>query len=77
MTAFPKTREALDVLAADAPWVGGLDEEAVAELDLADKVIAAARALHEVVEMDESVGVCLTSRVESMALGAALIALGG
>jgi hypothetical protein len=40
----------------------------------AEAVVEAARALHERVEMDESVGICLSERVESLALGAALTA---
>jgi chromosome segregation ATPase len=45
-----------------------------ARLQKAEAVVEAARALHERVEMDESVGICLSERVESLALGAALTA---
>lgn len=38
-------------------------------------VVEAAEHLHERVEMDESVGICLSSRAESLTTGAALAAL--
>ena len=41
-------------------------------LDILLDVAEAARALHERVEMDESVGVCLSDRVPSLNLGRAL-----
>ena len=52
-------------------------EAAEATLTRYRNMEVAARALYERVEMDESVGICLTDRAESLALGAALAALDG
>ena len=42
------------------------------EIERLWRVEEAATHLHERVEMDESVGICLSSRVESLALGSVL-----
>ena len=49
-----------------------LEQERDALVEQLETLRQAAIALHERVEMDESVGICLSTRAESMALGALL-----
>ena len=82
MNASEKLK-ALDERVQEQDWsTGATNREAyslalsvIAALPQIVAVVEAATVLHERVEMDESVGICLSSRTESLTAGAALAAL--
>ncbi len=59
-------------LNADGLALGLAQDDVEAALAQVEALVEAATALYERVEMDESVGVCLTSRVESLTIADAL-----